>query len=140
MPPILTTEHHQEMAASLCTQTNIEGPLVVYHRITKTSEDFAFKHPNSRATPALTNLVRSADIIWTYLDHEMSINAVYQVLLASDVKGKLFVECSGVLENDYIYALANEAKERGATFLTLPCKFHCMSEVSKLLMLCSKIR
>lgn len=88
------------MAAKLCSQTNIEGPLVVDHRMTKTSKDFAFEHPNSRATPALTNLVRSADVIWTYLVHEMSVNAVYQVLLAGDVNGKLFVECSGFLEDE----------------------------------------
>ena len=36
-------------------------------------------------------VARNADIIWLCLDDEEELNAVFQVLLGSDVKGKVFI-------------------------------------------------
>lgn len=36
-------------------------------------------------------VARNADIIWLCLDNEEELNAVFQVLLGSDVKGKIFI-------------------------------------------------
>ncbi|WPB04685.1 uncharacterized protein RHO25_009332 [Cercospora beticola] len=79
------------IATKLSTHAKLKPPLVVLNHTTKEAEDFAFQHENSRATSALTLVARNADIIWLCLDDEEELNAVFQVLLGSDVKGKVFI-------------------------------------------------
>lgn len=81
----------QAIATRLSTHPKLRPPLVVLNHTTKEAEDFAFQHENSKATSALTLVVRNADIIWLCLDDEEELNAVFQVLLGSDVKGKVFI-------------------------------------------------
>ncbi|GIZ45582.1 hypothetical protein CKM354_000874200 [Cercospora kikuchii] len=79
------------IATRLSTHPKLRPPLVVLNHTTKEAEDFAFQHENSKATSALTLVVRNADIIWLCLDDEEELNAVFQVSLGSDVQGKVFI-------------------------------------------------
>ncbi|KAM3416652.1 hypothetical protein BST61_g8243 [Cercospora zeina] len=112
------------IATRLSSHHDLKPPLLVLHHTTKEAEDFAFQHKNSRATSALTIVVRNADIVWLCLDDEQELNAVFQVLLGSDVKGKVFVVVAdegirSVEEERSREMLAKTAQGKGAQLVSL---------------------
>jgi 3-hydroxyisobutyrate dehydrogenase-like beta-hydroxyacid dehydrogenase len=91
----------------------------VWNRTTSVSHEVAEHIDNVNAVENVTDIPKSADIIWSCLANENAVEDVYTQILQGDVAGKLFVECSSI-PGPATNALSDRVKAAGADFLALP--------------------
>lgn len=110
------------MCKNLVEKGNLSQPLLVFNRTTKRAEDLVAKLPQGKAKIATTipEAVSPADIIFTCVGRDADIiETIDKCLVAGDVKGKLFVDCSTV-HPDTSNALSEKVKAAGAWFVASP--------------------
>ena len=69
-------------------------PLLIWNRTKATADAVGASTPNTQVVTDLEEVVARADIIWSCLTNEAAVLAVYDKILADEVKGKLLVESS----------------------------------------------
>ncbi|WP_447642125.1 MULTISPECIES: NAD(P)-dependent oxidoreductase [Chitinophagaceae] len=91
-------------------------PLFVYNRSAEKAEDFK---EASTACQTISELVNSADVIFTMLTNDTAVKAVYEEILKEDIKGKLFVDFSTVSQK-MSQEINHAIKTKEASFIDAP--------------------
>jgi 3-hydroxyisobutyrate dehydrogenase-like beta-hydroxyacid dehydrogenase len=109
------------MCKNLVEKGNLTKPLIVYNRTPKRSEDLVKALGSEKISISLSvaELVKAAEIIFTCVGDDKAINATIDEALKSDVKGKLFVDCS-TIHPDTTEELAKRITAAGAEFVACP--------------------
>lgn len=109
------------MCKNLVAKGQFDGPIVIFNRTTKRAVDLSNSLPSGKSAVAssIDEAVSKADIVFTCVGDDAAINETISTALKSDVKGKLFVDCSTV-HPDTTEALAKKITAAGAEFGTSP--------------------
>lgn len=109
------------MCANLVEKGNLSSPLIIYNRTQKRADDLSGKLPSGKSKVATTikDAVSSSDIIFTCVGDDKAIKETIETAMQTDVKGKLFVDCSTV-HPDTTNALAETINSKGAEFVACP--------------------
>ncbi|MDR2269419.1 MAG: NAD(P)-dependent oxidoreductase [Sphingobacterium sp.] len=91
-------------------------PLAVYNRDIAKTKDF---EAQSTVYKEIVDLVSDNAIIFTMLTNDDAVREVYSKILELPINGKLFVDMSTIAQDASI-KLADQLKEKGATFLDAP--------------------
>lgn len=111
------------MSKNLVEKGNLDGPLLLYNRTKKRSDDLAASLPAGK-TEVVENIshgIEKADIIFSCLTDDAAVQAVYAEALKQNnkLKGKIFVECS-TIHPDTTEAVAKDVQAAGASFVASP--------------------
>jgi 3-hydroxyisobutyrate dehydrogenase-like beta-hydroxyacid dehydrogenase len=109
------------MCKNLVEKGNLSQPLIIFNRTQKRADDLSSKLGKDRTKVAFTieEAVKDADIIFTCVGDDQAINDTINTALKTDVKGKLFVDCSTV-HPDTTNGLAERIKSAHAEFVACP--------------------
>ena len=112
------------MCKNLVEKGDLDNPLLLYNRTRSRSDDLASSLPSGKTEVAedLEQAVKRADIIFSCLTNDNAVKTVLGGLVSkqgSDVKGKIFVECS-TIHPDTTEAVAKDVKAGGAEFIASP--------------------
>jgi 3-hydroxyisobutyrate dehydrogenase-like beta-hydroxyacid dehydrogenase len=112
------------MSRNLALKGSLDQPILLWSRTTANAEAHAAELGPERSTVAssLTEAVKGADMIWSCLTDLAAVSQTFDTILQTDVKGKLFVECSTVTP-EASDALAAKVLAAGAEFVTMPGRF-----------------
>ena len=91
-------------------------PLFVYNRSVEKAEDF---RSSSTVCETVSDLVNSADVIFTMLTNDVAVKAVYEEILNIDIKGKLFVDFSTISQK-MSSEINNTVKAKEGSFIDAP--------------------
>jgi 3-hydroxyisobutyrate dehydrogenase-like beta-hydroxyacid dehydrogenase len=109
------------MCKNLVEKGNLSQPLIIYNRTQKRADDLSSKLGKDKTKVASTieEAVKSADIIFTCVGDDQAIDDTINAALKTDVKGKLFIDCSTV-HPDTTNGLAERIKSSLAEFVACP--------------------
>ena len=111
------------MCKNLVEKGELDKPLIIFNRTNKRSTDLQAKLPKGKTDVAqsLEEAVSKSDVIFTCLGDDPAIKETISTALKTNVKGKLFVDCSTV-HPDTTNALAKSVNGHGANFVACPGK------------------
>jgi 3-hydroxyisobutyrate dehydrogenase-like beta-hydroxyacid dehydrogenase len=111
----------QGMCKNLVEKGNLDKSLIIFNRTTKRATDLSQKLPAGKSTVVSTieEAVSKSDIVFTCVADDAAINQTIDSALKSNVKGKLFVDCSTV-HPDTTEAVAKKLTASGAGFVACP--------------------
>ena len=109
------------MCKNLVEKGDLDKPLILFNRTQKRATEFNAKLPSSKSTVAssLEEAVAKADIIFTCLGDDASIQDNISLAIKGEVKGKLFVDCS-TIHPDTTNLLAKKIQNEGAEMVACP--------------------
>lgn len=107
------------MCKNLVEKGNLAEPLIIYNRTASKAETLSGKIGHSTVSPSLTEAVLKSDIIFVCLGDDAAVQSNIKEALKSDVKGKLFVDCS-TIHPDTTASIAKSIEEAGASFVACP--------------------
>ncbi|KAI9718675.1 MAG: hypothetical protein M1828_006610 [Chrysothrix sp. TS-e1954] len=109
------------MCKNLVEKGNLSKPLIIFNRTQKRADDLSEKlgAGKTKVGSSVDDAVSRSDIIFTCLGDDSSINDVIATAMQSDVKGKLFVDCSTV-HPDTTKTLNKIVTGKGARFVACP--------------------
>lgn len=114
----------QGMCSNLVQKGSLGKPLLVYNRTQKRSDDFVTQvgAAYAKASNSLREGVSSSDIIFSCLGSDSAVTNVYETIInESDIRGKLFVECS-TISPELVDKVAELVAEHGAELVSSPGK------------------
>ena len=113
----------QGMCKNLVEKGNLDKPLIIFNRTNKKAKDLSSKlgAGKSKVAESIEDAVEQSDVIFTCVGDDKAINETIDTALKSDVKGKLFVDCSTV-HPDTTNALGKKIEAKGASFAACPGK------------------
>lgn len=105
------------MCRNLAIKGELDQPLIIFNRTVQRATDLSNALSSGKSTVAssVEDAVSKADIIFTCLGDDAAVNGTIDAALKSDVKGKLFVDCSTV-HPDTTESLAKRITAAGAEF------------------------
>lgn len=107
------------MCKNLVQKGNLEKPLILWNRTASRTVELSERIGHSIVAETVEEAVAPADIIFSCLTGEIAVNATFDKLFKTDIKGKLFVECSTVLAA-HMNELAKKVEAAGANFIAMP--------------------
>ncbi len=109
------------MCKNIVEKGDLEKPLIIFNRTKKRAEDLSQKLTPGKSTVASTieEAVSKSDIIFTCVGDDAAVQETIDSAFKSDVKGKLFVDCS-TIHPDTTNALAKKITGSGAEFVACP--------------------
>ena len=111
----------QGMCKNLVEKGNLRTHLIIFNRTQKRAADLQAKLPSGKSTVAsnLEEVVEKSDIIFTCLGDDAAIIDTIANAVKTNVKGKLFVDCSTV-HPDTTNMLTKTIEAQGAAFVACP--------------------
>jgi 3-hydroxyisobutyrate dehydrogenase-like beta-hydroxyacid dehydrogenase len=105
------------MCKNIVTRGDLENPLIIFNRTAKRAEDLSKSLPSGKSvvSTSIDEVVSKSDIIFICVSDDAAVNENIDTALKSDVKGKLFVDCSTV-HPDTTEGLAKKITAAGAEF------------------------
>lgn len=109
------------MCKNLVDKGNLASPLIIFNRTTARASDLAASLPSSktRVVEKLEDAISASDIIFTCLSDDAAVTETLNTAIQSNVKGKLFVDCS-TIHPDTTNSLATQLETHGAHFVACP--------------------
>ncbi|MCJ1370678.1 hypothetical protein MMC20_001891 [Loxospora ochrophaea] len=109
------------MCKNLVEKGNLRTHLIIFNRTQKRAADLQAKLPSGKSTVAsnLEEVVEKSDIIFTCLGDDAAIIDTIANAVKTNVKGKLFVDCSTV-HPDTTNMLTKTIEAQGAAFVACP--------------------
>jgi 3-hydroxyisobutyrate dehydrogenase-like beta-hydroxyacid dehydrogenase len=107
------------MCANLVSKGKLSKPLIIHNRTTSKAETLSSKIGHSTVSPSLTDAVSKSDIIFFCLGDDAAVQANIDEALKTDVKGKIFVDCS-TIHPDTTASIAKSIEAKGASFVACP--------------------
>lgn len=109
------------MCANIVEKGQLAEPLIIYNRTAARAEQLSSKlgGDKSKVAHTIEEAVKPSDIIFTCVGDDKAIEETIGAALKSDVKGKLFVDCSTV-HPDTTDKLAKMIQDAGAHFVACP--------------------
>jgi 3-hydroxyisobutyrate dehydrogenase-like beta-hydroxyacid dehydrogenase len=118
---ILTGNMGRGMCKNLVEKGKLSKPLIIYNRTQKRADNLSSSLGQGKAKVAATieEAVKNSDIIFTCVADDNAIKETIESALKTNVKGKLFVDCSTV-HPDTTNGLAKKIIEAGGEFVASP--------------------
>ena len=112
------------MSKNLVEKGNLTSKLILYNRTTARAEALSQKLGTDKTQVAKTidEAVQGADIIFSCVADDKSIISIVEAALKTDVKGKLFVDCSTV-DPSTTNHISKIITEKGGEFVACPGMF-----------------
>ena len=108
------------MCKNIVEKGDLDKPLIIFNRNRKRADDLSQKLTGkSTIASTIEEAVSKSDIIFTCVSDDAAVNETIDSALKSNVKGKLFVDCSTV-HPDTTEALAKKVTGSGAEFVACP--------------------
>jgi 3-hydroxyisobutyrate dehydrogenase-like beta-hydroxyacid dehydrogenase len=109
------------MCKNIVQNGNLDTPLLVYNRTEQRAVDLCSTLPagKSEVVESLAEAVAKADVIFTCIANDEAVASTIDAMLQSDVKGKLFIECS-TIHPDATEAVADKILAKGGEFVAAP--------------------
>ncbi|CAG8958809.1 hypothetical protein HYFRA_00011760 [Hymenoscyphus fraxineus] len=109
------------MAKNLVEKGELDKPLILFNRTEKKATEFSQTLPSGKSVVVITieEVVSKSDIIFTCVGDDAAITSTIDTALASNPKGKLFVDCSTIHPNTST-ELSKKITEAGASFVACP--------------------
>lgn len=107
------------MCKNLVEKGNLSQELIIYNRTTQRAKDLSSKIGHSKVASSITEAVSSADIVFYCLGDDKAVASTVDEILKSDVKGKLFVDCS-TIHPDNTGKECERLEAAGAQFVACP--------------------
>jgi 3-hydroxyisobutyrate dehydrogenase-like beta-hydroxyacid dehydrogenase len=107
------------MCANLVSKGNLSKPLIIHNRTTSKAETLSSKIGHSTVSPSLTDAVSKSDIIFFCLGDDAAVQANIDEALKTDVKGKIFVDCS-TIHPDTTASITKSIEAKNASFVACP--------------------
>jgi 3-hydroxyisobutyrate dehydrogenase-like beta-hydroxyacid dehydrogenase len=107
------------MCKNLVEKGNLSSPLIICNRSPARAEALAAKIGHSNVAKSIDDAVLNADIIFICVIDDAAIKSVIATAVKSDVKGKLFVDCS-TIHPDTTADIAKTIESYGASFVACP--------------------
>jgi 3-hydroxyisobutyrate dehydrogenase-like beta-hydroxyacid dehydrogenase len=108
------------MVTNIVTKCNLSSSFIVYNRTKKRGDDLNAKLSSALSVVStISEAVTPADIIFSCISDDTSVNITFKEILKHDVKGKLFVECS-TIHPKTASALTDAVLAKGARFIAMP--------------------
>jgi 3-hydroxyisobutyrate dehydrogenase-like beta-hydroxyacid dehydrogenase len=109
------------MCKNIVEKGGLDKPLIIFNRTHKRAVDLCEKLASGKSIVASTieEAVSKSDIIFTCVGDDAAVQETIDSALKSNVKGKLFVDCSTV-HPDTTNALSKKITASGAEFVACP--------------------
>jgi 3-hydroxyisobutyrate dehydrogenase-like beta-hydroxyacid dehydrogenase len=107
------------MCANLVSKGNLSKPLIIHNRTTSKAETLSSKIGHSTVSQSLTDAVSKSDIIFFCLGDDAAVQANIDEALKTDVKGKIFVDCS-TIHPDTTASITKSIEAKNASFVACP--------------------
>jgi len=109
------------MCRNLVEKANLDTPLILYNRTKKRSHDLSASlgPDKTKVVETITEAVEGADIVFMCLGDDAAVNSAVDVILETDINGKLIVDASTV-HPDTSNALEKRLTAKGAEFVAMP--------------------
>lgn len=109
------------MVKNLVEKGNLQKPLLIWNRTQKRADDLAAQLTPGKVkvVSSIEDAVASSDIVFTCVGRDQDIKDTLNTALQSDVKGKLFADCSTV-HPDTSNELYTTVTSKGAHFIAAP--------------------
>ena len=107
------------MCANLVSKGNLSKPLIIHNRTTSKAETLSSKIGHSTVSSSLTDAVSKSDIIFFCLGDDAAVQSNIDEALKTDVKGKIFVDCS-TIHPDTTASIAKSIEAQNASFVACP--------------------
>jgi 3-hydroxyisobutyrate dehydrogenase-like beta-hydroxyacid dehydrogenase len=107
------------MAKNLIEKGNLEKPLLLYNRTRTRADETSARLGHSVVARTVNEVVEKADIIWLCLKNQEALVEVFDEILRSEIRGKLFLDCSSVLP-DVTTNISQRVLDAGAEFVAMP--------------------
>lgn len=111
------------MCKNLVEKGNLSSPLLLYNRSTQRAVDLSDKLPHGKTevVESLAGGVSKAQVIFTCVANDEAIKETFATIFKADtdVKGKLFIDCS-TIHPDTTEATAKDVTARGGEFVAVP--------------------
>jgi 3-hydroxyisobutyrate dehydrogenase-like beta-hydroxyacid dehydrogenase len=107
------------MCANLVSKGNLSKPLIIHNRTTSKAKTLSSKIGHSTVSQSLADAVSKSDIIFFCLGDDAAVQANIDEALKTDVKGKIFVDCS-TIHPDTTASIAKSIEAKSASFVACP--------------------
>lgn len=107
------------MTKNLVAFGNLDKPLTLYNRTKTSADDHSSKIGNSQVVATVEEAVKGADIIWSCLQDERAVDAIYRQIFLLDLTGKLFVD-SSTIPPEIADAIAKQVIDKGGEYVAMP--------------------
>jgi 3-hydroxyisobutyrate dehydrogenase-like beta-hydroxyacid dehydrogenase len=107
------------MTKNLVEKGKLEHPIILYNRTSSRAETHSALIGHSTAASSLEEAITASDMIWSCLENQDAVIETFDRMLALDIRGKLFVECSTILP-DETAALSEKVLAARAEFVAMP--------------------
>jgi len=109
------------MSKNLAEKGNLDEPLILYNRSRQRASELSQKLPPGKTEVAdsVEDGVSKADIVFICLANDAAVKDTIAAALRTNVKGKLFVDCS-TIHPDSTAEVANDVLAQGAEFVAAP--------------------
>jgi len=97
----------------------LEKPIILWNRTFATATEHAARLGHAEAVPTPEDAVARADVVWSCLSGQQAVLECFEKILAGDVRGKLFVECSTITP-EATDKLAKQVLDKGGEFVAMP--------------------
>ncbi|KAI0967696.1 NAD binding domain of 6-phosphogluconate dehydrogenase-domain-containing protein [Xylaria arbuscula] len=109
------------MSKNLVLKGNLEKPLLLYNRTKKRADEFAATLPagKTEVVSSIAEGVKKADIIFLIVSNDAAVKEAINIILESDVKGKLIID-SSTIHPSTTKEVAETVLAKGAEFIASP--------------------
>lgn len=107
------------MSKNLVKNGNLSKPIIIWNRTASHATSHSEKIGNCIVAKTPPEAVSKSDIIWSCLANQEAVVSIYDEILQSDIRGKLFLECSTITA-EATNELAKKVIDAGAEFVAMP--------------------
>ncbi|KAL9116883.1 MAG: hypothetical protein Q9187_006586 [Circinaria calcarea] len=107
------------MSKNLIAKGDLKKPLILWNRTYSRATDHSVRVGYSIVVDTIEKAVDQSDIIWSCLTDQGAVLETFDVILKTDVRGKLFLECSTIAPQ-VTNRLSQMVIDAGAEFVAMP--------------------
>jgi 3-hydroxyisobutyrate dehydrogenase-like beta-hydroxyacid dehydrogenase len=107
------------MTKNIVLYGKLDKPLKLYNRTKRHAEEHSAMIGHSRVTNTIEEAVSGSSIVWSCLQDQEAVEATFEGILRSDIRGKLFVESSSITP-EVTNSIAKQIISAGGKFVALP--------------------
>lgn len=107
------------MSKNLAQKGNLSKPIILWNRTMSRAVSHSSAIGNATVAESLSEAVSKSDIIWSCFSDQKAVISSFDVILNTDVRGKLFLECSTITPEG-TNELADRVISAGGEFVAMP--------------------
>lgn len=116
---MLLANPKQAITKNLVLYGKLDKSLTIYNRTQSHAEEHSAIIGNSQVAETIEQAVSGSDITWSCLQDERAVEATFESILKTGIKGKLFVESSSITP-EKMNSIARKVLSAGGEFVAMP--------------------